>query len=331
MIGVGQVINALNYLSAIDYNQKKYYSGKAIRIIQKRIGATETGVWDFQSITAVYNWQKSVMRLRPLTADGKFGPGTLGILIEELAINGHDADADFLARYKHKDKYGNIVKNEPDPVDRPVISFFQYPSTKLDIRPDPVNNARWIMKGSFKVEVFMDKKLPDPTQYEYRQYIKGRVFVHDGYFGDPINNTHWQARAGTREQEQNDYIKVPGGLSRLQFTEDGEVMPDNSVEKFGYRSSPYKWEDGIMDFYSNDQKGTDYRLQDTFGISGPRRADPQGGFKTGLKVGVELYFRGIVIKDGKTPTTAEINSPNWRDYCVEAKEWMYKGVSYVTW
>lgn len=331
MIGIGSAINTLTFLAeAVEYNNNCYYSKTAIKLIQKRIGTAQTGAWDGISAMAVFEWQKSVMRLRPLTADGMFGPTSLGLLIEELVIQGHKKEAEFLRQFKHKDKFGNIVKKDIVESERIVYAFFHSKGKPLEMRKDPTNVGRWMMKGNFQVEVYMDQQLPEPTRYEYRQFIRGRIFVHDGYVGDAAQQV-WQQRSGTQEVEQNDYSKVPGGLNRHFFTEDGEKMADGTVEKFGYRSKPPKWEEGIIDTYSNNQMGTEYRLQDTFGIEGPRKTDSQGNFKAGLKVGVDLEYRGIVIKDGRMPTFQEINSGNWKSYCVAALDWRYSGVGYVTW
>lgn len=49
MIGVQTVLKALTALAAVDCSQKRYYSKSAIKLIQKRIGAQHTGIWDFQS------------------------------------------------------------------------------------------------------------------------------------------------------------------------------------------------------------------------------------------------------------------------------------------
>jgi hypothetical protein len=330
MLGVQSVLNVLTALTAIDYNKNRFYSKTGIKLIQKHINTPQTGVWDIQSCTAVYDWQRSVMRLRPLKGDGMFGPTSLGILIEELVIQGHKKDAEYLRQFWHKDKHGNIVKKDIVESEKIVYAFFHSKGKPLEMRKDPNNVGRWMMKGSFNVEVYMDRQLPDPTRYEYRQFIKGRIYVHDGYFGDAAQ-TVWQARSGTTEVEQNDYSRVPGGLNRQYFTEDGEKLSDGSVEKFGYRSKPPKWEEGIIDTYTNDQKGYEYRLQDTFGIEGPRKTDAQGNFKAGLKVGVDLWYRGIVIKDGRMPTFQEINASNWRSYCVASHDWRYTGVAYVKW
>lgn len=320
----------LNIVAAIEYNKLCYYPKTAIKMIQKRIGDFADGYWDGNTIKAVVDWQSSVMRLRPLKADGMFGPTSLGLLIEELDINGHRKDAEFLRQFKHRDKNGNITKKEVVDSSRPVYAFFQYTVSKLDIRRHPVTVANWMMKGSFRVEVFMDRQIEDVTRYEYRQFIKGRVWVHDGYFGDAINKTHWQARAGTKEEDVKNCMPVPGGLNQYFFQEDG-LVKGSLVEKFGYRTKPMTNEPGLIDEYSDVGLGAEYRLQDTFGIEGPRKQDSQGNFKSGLKVGVDLSFRGVVIKDGQMPTHEQINSGAWKNHVVAGHEWRYNEVKFVDW
>jgi len=51
----------------------------------------------------------------------------------------------------------------------------------------------------------------------------------------------------------------------------------------------------------------------------------------GLKVGVHMKFRGIVIKDGKLPEPVQMNSPVWKQFCVAHKEWEYEAERFVTW
>lgn len=324
------VMGLMNVVAAIEYNKKKYYSWRAIKLIQKMIGTTENGIWDGTSVGAVAEWQRSVMRLRPMTADGMFGPTSLGILIEEMVINGKSAQAELLRQFKHKDKHGNIIKKEVVDSSRPIYTFFQYPRSPLDLRRHPTNPSMWMMKGSFNVEVFIDQQIEEPSRYEYRQFIKGQVWVHDGYFGDPGTNKIWHPRAGTKQEPVNNAVAVPGGLNSNFFTEDGQVLDGGSrIEYFGYRSKPPTNIPGLIDEYSNYQTGAEYRLRDTFGIEGPRKQD-SAGFKTGLKVGVDITYRGIVIKDGKVPTFSEING-NWLAHCVAGKEWRYKEEKFVTW
>lgn len=327
---VGEVFSdvAANMVGTLDYNNKRNYSKNAIRIIQKEIGATVTGEFDAQTIVAIINWQKSPYRLKKLEADGMFGISSLGVMIAEMEHKGNSANAAVLRKFPHRKLESDIQYYESE---NPVTAFFQFPVSKLDLRPNPANPSRWIMKGSFKVEVYLDHQILEPERYEYRQFIKGRVFTHDGYFGDSVNKTHWQPRQGEVPVEANEFMQIPGGLNLNKFEEDGQVLPGNRIARFGYRSNPYLWEEGIMDFYSNDQKGYEYRLQDTFGIEGPRKRDMQGNFRMGLKIGVALHFRGIIIKDGKTPTTAQINQANWKDYCVATKEWSYVEEKIANW
>ena len=68
--------------------------------------------------------------------------------------------------------------------------------------------------------------------------------------------------------------------------------------------------------FNRGKQGPDYHLEDTFGIAGANAG-------TFHKVSVAMTYRGVVIKDGKELTSQQINSPNWRDFCVAADEWVY--------
>jgi len=327
MINVGAIVGAINVLNAIDYNQKKFYSKTAIKIIQRRIGAEVCGVFDVQTISAIYNWQKSPKRLKNLTADGMFGSSSLGVMIAEMDKKGDAANASVLRQFPHKTLGGEIKTNEPA---EPVTFLQKFPDSELDLRRNPVDDNRWVMKGSFRVEMSLDEQIVEPWRYEYRQFIKGRVYTHDGLFGDGAAKKIWQPRDGAVVEEANDYMKVPN-LSRDMFYEDGEVMRNRTIERFGYRSKPPAYRPGLMDYYTDNQLGWYYYLQDTFGLEGARKRDSQGFYRTGLKIGVELQFRGIVIKDGKNLTTEQINQSNWKNYCVASEEWDYKGEKIVDW
>ena len=119
-------------------------------------------------------------------------------------------------------------------------------------------------------------------------------------------------------------FKVPGGLDPNFFTEDGEIMSDGSIERFGYRKKPPTYPGkkiGLMDYYTDGQQGPDYYLEDTFGIAGANAG-------TFHKVAVNISYRGAVIKDGKELSPQQINSSNWRDYCIAGNEWTYSEIKF---
>lgn len=290
-----------DYFSAYYFNEERGYSKKAIKIIRTAVGAAPLESWDAEAIAAVEKWQGSPQRLKPLDADGKFGAMSLGVLIAELEKKGDTMSVAILRQFPYKDvKTGNVGSTSPIL----EVKFYQSPKRTLGLIKDPSSGA-WEMRGSFKVIVNINPEVVEPWRYEYRQYIRGSVILN---------------RPSSEEDMRNQF-KVPGGLDPNSFTEDGEIMPNGSIERFGYRNKPPTYKIGLMDYYTNGQQGPDYHLEDTFGIAGANAG-------TFHKVAVNISYRGAVIKDGKELTLQQINSPNWRDYCIAGNEWTYSKVEF---
>lgn len=60
-------------MSAVAYNKKQGYDPEVVKRIQRTVGATADGKWGPRTIGQIKAWQKS----QGLTVDGKVGPGTL--------------------------------------------------------------------------------------------------------------------------------------------------------------------------------------------------------------------------------------------------------------
>jgi hypothetical protein len=138
--------------------------------------------------------------------------------------------------------------------------------------------------GQFIVRIQFDEA--DAYRYEYRQYIRGTAFVTLGAFGPGApSRANWVPTA-PRHDAKNDF-EVPGGL-RTFFTEDGQRR-GGRTQRFGYRSAMPVLEHGLEDRYLPEQKmGSEYRLRDTWGLSGASR--PRG-----LRFEIEIVYRGAVI------------------------------------
>lgn len=94
---------ALKISSAIRYNKSRLYSQKAIGIIQFFANCRTTGVFDKQTIEAVYKFQQSPLYSFPVGfADGMVGPATLGVIIMELEYAMRKPEATVLRAYAYK-------------------------------------------------------------------------------------------------------------------------------------------------------------------------------------------------------------------------------------
>lgn len=94
---------SLHINSAIAYNKSIKYSQKAIGIIQFFCRCSTTGVFDEQTVKAVYKTQQSPLYgFNAKLADGMVGPGTLGVMIMELDYAMRKQEADVLRAYAYK-------------------------------------------------------------------------------------------------------------------------------------------------------------------------------------------------------------------------------------
>jgi len=108
----------LNIQSAISYNNSRLYSQKAIGIIQFFARCSTSGKFDSETVKAVYKVQESPLYGFPIgSADGKVGPGTLGVMIMELDHAMRKQEADVLREYAYKINgvMQNTGKNYPAP------------------------------------------------------------------------------------------------------------------------------------------------------------------------------------------------------------------------
>jgi len=122
---------ALYKTAAISYNKSRLYSQKAIDIIQFFVGCRTTGVFDAQTVEAIYRFQESPRYgFAPGSADGMVGPSSLGVMIMELDYLMRKMEANVLRNYAYKIQgvMHNPGKNLPVP---------QLP--KEEERPEPEN------------------------------------------------------------------------------------------------------------------------------------------------------------------------------------------------
>ncbi len=294
---------SLNKSSAISYNQGRSYSQQAILIIQEFVRTNLSGKWDNQSVQAVYDMQKSPYYSFKLGADGKVGPGTLGLIILELENAGRAGEAGVLRCYPYS------IQGAPGEINI-IETFTHWTSTSLKLETD---GATWYsMEGVFNVKLKLSPSVPDPTRYEYRQKIKGEAWSHRGEWDiDPNDPTKevWIPRGSWVDESAGFKVPaegaIPKGLNKNNWKEDGEIVSGGKIERFGYRNQPKKISNGLLDFYSPDQNGYEYVLKDTFGI---RRTTP---YITAGKIWLELFYMGYVIDNQKPAGNQVIASKQW--------------------
>ncbi len=94
---------SLNLYSAIKYNKDRGYSQQAIGIIQMFANARTTGVFDHQTVEAIYRTQQSPIYPQLKNgADGMVGPSTLGLIILELEHVRRMSEAALLRKYEYR-------------------------------------------------------------------------------------------------------------------------------------------------------------------------------------------------------------------------------------
>jgi hypothetical protein len=295
----------LNVSSAIQFNNNRGYDAHATKLIQSHVQSFTHGVFDQTTVTAIYNWQKSPNRNPSPEADGKLGPCSLGLMISEMDQLGQINGAAILRKYPYSlpPTSGAAQTGDVDPVLSYNVNKYV---SNLHLRADPDNPSRWLMKGRFEVKIKLNPKLADPLRYEYRQYIRGNSFTQRGYWNP--ESTIWTPRDGELQKSANEFFEIPKGKSSTKgltqfWKEDGQIMSDGTNQHFGHRSAKPVTREGILDAYlvknEMNQKGYDYELQDTYGLG--------GDYERGLRVMIELHYRGDIVKDG----TQVIASQGW--------------------
>jgi len=262
---------SLQLASAHAYNLARGYDARCGRIIQREIGSGVSGSLDRDDARAIYEWQRSHAPL--LVADGKLGPNSLGVMIEELRARGATGEAAALSAYSH---------NLPGASSDPVAHFRAIAVEKCAIHKV---GSGFRAGGQFRVRIRF-KPGVDCERYEYRQYIKGQAFAQQGSFSGTPSFASWTS-TGTKDNQASSFA-IPGGL-KTTFHEDGHVS-GGKTERFGYRRSPPVRRTGIEDRYLPSQRaGGEYRLLDTYGLR------KTSGRPRGLRIWLKLTYQGRII------------------------------------
>ena len=299
----------LRKIKAKNYNRKRGYETRVIRLIQSLVKSSIHGQFDDDTVQAIYDWQGSPKRMTKLAQDGMFGPLSMGCAIAEFQKHGKQLEASLLTPYPHE-----MPENVENLEDNPVMSFSHRTISDLDLRePDQntkgVNPQGWVMRGCFEVKIRLNPKISDPSRYEYRQLIRGDSGITDGYFTDDAL-TIWEPLSSERSLAR--LFAMPGGLPST-FKED--VQSKNHVEsRFGYRSTPNVYKpnghEGLIDRYLPNREGHLYECRDTFGLQDNRDR------VIGMKIRLKLDYFGYIYD-------------KWLQKAVQQKSWSYRRTDFV--
>lgn len=294
---------ALNTASAINYNNERGYDQDAIKIIQWFVDATETGLWDNQSVKAVYDWQKA--RISASAADGKVGPGTLGALIADMESVALLNGSEILRQYPYKMASGS---GAPGGID-PVADFSQWRSRPFEFRKFKKGGKDyWEASGAFKVQLKLKSSLSleERVKYEYRQEIWGKAWMTH-----PTSGTRIDLASKFRIPLNESGSLV--GLPANGYVEDGIVnKAGGAPERYGYRNGIPVKQPGCKDLWLPNGTGAKYVLEDT-----PGYAEEYNG--VAWKVHMEFHFRGKVVEllyEGDDEDPSGINE-------IQMKSWDY--------
>lgn len=173
------------------------------------------------------------------------------------------------------------------PLIPPVTSFYRDNVSNLTLRED--SPGHWKVNAHFRVAVMLNFKLPDPTPYCYRQYIKGRARVR--FHGDI-----WR--------ERQDLYQIPGPhggivpLSKSSYQEDGRI-DSGRVLRYGYREAQPFFGDEIDAYIPPHfpQDGYQYSNSDFPGLRGYTTTFSTSGERLDIEgISLELHFRGDVVE-----------------------------------
>jgi hypothetical protein len=180
----------------------------------------------------------------------------------------------------------------------------------------------WQASCQFDVSVEIDSSVSDldRLKIEYRQYIRGGIWVRRG-------NEAWTA---DNDPNGNKFLPIPpytglagvtgipaGGVSgtglSLSWKEDGQVET-GGTERYGYRADANVNKPNEIDLWSNPTQltGRIYKLRDTPSIAG------EWGSGDSVEVWIELWFKGFVVEVVQPPT-----GPTKPISVLKQKEWSY--------
>jgi len=277
------VENFANAFGDLTYNIDRGYSVEAIKIIQLVVGAPQTGSWDLDTLSGLIKWQGRPGHIVPLTADGRLGPGSLGCMIIELQRAGLLSEAKVLTKYPYVDHAPNVPTQ--------IVLDMKVHRIYVPLLRAEKGRNRWFLHGRFQVKLFLHPNLPDPSRYEYRQFIQGKATVQEGQWPANIpavarNVYNWQPKPNRPEVDAASAFLIPGGLPG-HWQEDG-IREGGTLRNFGHRDALPKNTTAEEDRYVPFADSATYFLTDTYGLEGSPLVD-------GLKIKYLIYWKGAVV------------------------------------
>ncbi|MEL6108785.1 MAG: hypothetical protein AAFU85_22485 [Planctomycetota bacterium] len=292
----------LNVNSANRYNRNRGYSSPLVRIIRREVGADEKGPMGATTSQAIHAWQARQV-LPSLSADGKFGPRSLGRMIQSLETAGRRDEVALAKRFPHHDF------TAAEDAETNLLEFRALQVNPIRLRA--LRDGFWC-KGKFRVIIRFDPDC-DASRYEYRQYIKGFATTQMGRFTSATPRMeNWVATDALVDQSST--FKVPGGSLTRSYQEDGLVRDGSPLAKYGYRSRPpsHETDTTAEDRYIPDQaSGHVYRCTDTPGLADPLTRP------VGLRIRQKFMFQGRIIDSSRGNKT--VATRHWKlegDYII---------------
>ena len=185
----------------------------------------------------------------------------------------------------------------------PVIDrFHQHVIMPMDLRRHPTKSGTFEMKAVFNVDVSFNRKLSDPTLYEYRQEIRGSGYTQRGEWVGGV----WHGRVPPPRPGLPPLLTAPIPINPTDFPipgppedglrgywkEDG-VVRNGQTLRYGHRTNP-PFSSGVeKDIYSHS--GYQYEFGDQPGVDGP--------IVLGAAVFLHIEFIGSVVRFDRVPGT----------------------------
>ncbi|MGD9589672.1 MAG: hypothetical protein AB7Q37_14785 [Pyrinomonadaceae bacterium] len=180
----------------------------------------------------------------------------------------------------------------------------------------------WQASCQFEVKIELANDLDDleKNAIEYRQFIRGGVWVRRGNQdwtddSNPNGNPHFKIPPYKGQTKVNGIPKaaVSGTGLSLSWKEDGEVEA-GGTERFGYRTTADITTTNEVDLWTNPNQitGRTYKLLDTPSIAG------EWGSGDSVELWIELYFKGFVVEVETTDT--DVSRPI---RILKQKSWSY--------
>jgi len=169
----------------------------------------------------------------------------------------------------------------------PILRFHHVPILPMEMRPHPTTAGMFEMAAYFNVDLMLNRRLPNPALYEYRQEIRGGGSVQEGTW----SRDTWTS-SGLPRQLPFTAFPIPGGL-RTYWQEDGIASAEGN-RHYGHRENGNYRSGAERDEYiGGPLTGYQYICTDRPMLS--------GFLVIGQRVSLWLDFIGSVVRFDKPP------------------------------